>query len=128
MILNYFINYKNFSWDAAKMTDTEISNYTVRLGELGFVWMFITLAGFHADALAVDTLAKYVYTLIFIFLLFYFIAFYLLVSFRDYSQRGMLAYVERIQRKERELGVETLTHQKWSGASFVDSLLRLVLF
>jgi len=92
----------SFNWDAAKMTDAEISNYTHRLGELGFVWMFITLAGFHADALAVDTLAK------------------------DYSQRGMLAYVERIQRKEREYGVETLTHQKWSGASFVDSLLRAV--
>lgn len=48
------------SWDAAKMSDAEISNYTHRLGELGFVWMFITLAGFHADALAIDTLAKYV--------------------------------------------------------------------
>jgi len=44
----------------------------------------------------------------------------------DYSQRGMLAYVERVQRKEREHGVETLTHQKWSGASFVDSLLMAV--
>ena len=40
------------------MTDADMSNYTHRLGELGFVWMFITLAGFHADALAVDTLAK----------------------------------------------------------------------
>jgi len=90
----------SFNWDAAGMTDAEIANYTHRLGELGFVWMFITLAGFHADALAVDTLAK------------------------DYSQRGMLAYVERVQRKEREHGVETLTHQKWSGATFVDSLLR----
>ena len=40
------------------MTDADMSNYTQRLGELGFVWMFITLAGFHADALAVDTLAK----------------------------------------------------------------------
>jgi isocitrate lyase len=92
----------SFNWDAAGMNDQEIANYTHRLGELGFVWMFITLAGFHADALVIDTLAK------------------------DYAQRGMLAYVERVQRKEREYGVETLTHQKWSGATFVDSLLMAV--
>lgn len=92
----------SFNWDAAGMNDADIANYTHRLGELGFVWMFITLAGFHADALVIDTLAK------------------------DYAHRGMLAYVERVQRKEREFGVETLTHQKWSGASFVDSLLRAV--
>jgi isocitrate lyase len=38
----------------------------------------------------------------------------------------MLAYVERIQRQEREHGVETLQHQKWSGANYVDSLILTV--
>ena len=55
------------------------------------------LAGFHSNSLGIDTFA------------------------RDYAKRGMLAYVEDIQRKEREFGVETLAHQKWSGAELVDT-------
>jgi isocitrate lyase len=38
----------------------------------------------------------------------------------------MLAYVELIQRKEKELGVDVLTHQKWSGASYIDRVLATV--
>jgi len=38
----------------------------------------------------------------------------------------MLAYVERIQREERINGVETLEHQKWSGANFYDRVLKTV--
>jgi hypothetical protein len=30
-----------------------------------------------------------------------------------YKRDGMLAYVELIQRREKELGVDVLTHQKW---------------
>lgn len=92
----------SFNWDAAGMNDKEIQEYVFALGRLGFCWQFITLAGFHADALVVDTFA------------------------RDYAQRGMLAYVDRIQRQERENGVETLAHQKWSGAHYVDSLIKTV--
>lgn len=31
----------------------------------------------------------------------------------------MLAYVELVQRKEKEIGCDVLTHQKWSVVSFV---------
>jgi isocitrate lyase len=41
---------------------------------------------------------------------------------RDYAKRGMLAYVSGIQRQERNNGVETLAHQKWSGAEYYDNL------
>lgn len=41
---------------------------------------------------------------------------------RDYAKRGMLAYVSGIQRQERINGVETLAHQKWSGAEYYDNL------
>ena len=41
---------------------------------------------------------------------------------RDYAKVGMLAYVQNIQRMERENGVETLAHQKWSGAEYYDNL------
>ena len=36
----------------------------------------------------------------------------------------MLAYVELIQRREKEIGCDVLTHQKWSGASYVDRILQ----
>jgi len=39
---------------------------------------------------------------------------------------GMKAYVEEIQRKEREIGCDVLTHQKWSGAELADSLLKTI--
>jgi isocitrate lyase len=42
---------------------------------------------------------------------------------RSYGDRGMLAYVESIQRKERDAEVELLTHQKWSGAELVDQMV-----
>jgi len=35
----------------------------------------------------------------------------------------MLAYVERIQAPEEEKDVSTLTHQKWSGADFFDTIM-----
>ena len=35
----------------------------------------------------------------------------------------MLAYVKLVQRRENELGVDVLTHQKWSGAAYVDGML-----
>ncbi|CAG8542617.1 11443_t:CDS:2 [Funneliformis mosseae] len=92
----------SFNWDAAGMTDEQIRNFISDLGKLGFVWQFTTLAGFHSNALSVDIFAK------------------------DYKARGMLAYVEGIQRKEREFGVETLQHQNWSGANYVDKLMLTV--
>ncbi|KAJ3412053.1 hypothetical protein HDV05_001333 [Chytridiales sp. JEL 0842] len=92
----------SFNWDAAGMSDSQIQSFIDDLGKLGFVWQFITLAGFHSDALIVDTFAK------------------------DYAKRGMLAYVQGIQRQEREHGVETLAHQKWSGAEYYDNLIKTV--
>ncbi|KAI8622520.1 isocitrate lyase [Chytriomyces sp. MP71] len=92
----------SFNWDAAGMSDAQIGSYIDDLGKLGFVWQFITLAGFHSNALISDNFAK------------------------DYAKRGMLAYVQGIQRQERINGVETLTHQKWSGAEYYDNLIKTV--
>lgn len=92
----------SFNWAASGLSPKEIRTYIDDLGKLGFVWQFITLAGLHSTALAVDTFA------------------------REYSKRGMEAYVQMIQEPERENGVEVLTHQKWSGAQYVDSLLNIV--
>ena len=35
----------------------------------------------------------------------------------------MLAYVNLVQKREKELGVDVLTHQKWSGAAYLDGIL-----
>lgn len=86
----------SFNWDASGMTDAEISRFNDDLGRLGYVWQFITLAGFHSNGLIVTELA------------------------RAYADRGMIAYCELIQRQERKKQVELLKHQKWSGAELID--------
>jgi isocitrate lyase len=87
----------SFNWDKFGMTDPEIASYQDKLGNLGYVWQFITLAGFHGDALFAKTFAK------------------------DFAERKMLAYVQGVQRKEREQKVSALTHQKWSGVELIGS-------
>lgn len=89
----------SFNWDASGMSDAQLATFNDDLGKLGYVWQFITLAGFHSNGLIVTELA------------------------RSYGDRGMLAYVESIQRKERDAEVELLTHQKWSGAELVDQMV-----
>jgi isocitrate lyase len=42
---------------------------------------------------------------------------------RAFKEDGILAYVNLIQRKERELKVDVLTHQKWSGVEYIDGIL-----
>lgn len=101
MMLAYNLS-PSFNWDASGMTDEQMKEFIPQIAKLGYCWQFITLAGFHADALIVDTFAK------------------------DFARRGMLAYVEKIQREERNHGVDTLAHQKWSGANYYDKVLRTV--
>ncbi len=87
----------SFNWDAAGMTDPQIASFTDDLGRLGFTWQFITLAGFHSNSLGITQFA------------------------RAYAVDKMLAYVNLIQRVERDAGVDTLTHQRWSGAELIDA-------
>ncbi|KAG8968983.1 isocitrate lyase 1 [Tulasnella sp. 419] len=92
----------SFNWDAAGLGEKDMKSYIDELGKLGFVWQFITLGGLHSNAYISDLFAK------------------------NYAKDGMLAYVSLVQRKERELGTDVLTHQKWSGAEYVDNLLMTV--
>ena len=92
----------SFNWDSAGMTDAQMESFIWDLAKLGYAWQFITLAGFHCDALSIDLFA------------------------RDYAKRGAAAYVQLIQREERKHGVETLTHQKWSGSEIVDEMGNVV--
>lgn len=91
----------SFNWDASGMTDAQMHTFCKDLGKLGFTWQFVTLAGFHLSSLNANRLCR---TLV--------------------DQQSMLGYVEGIQRPEREEGVDTLTHQKWSGADLIDRTLQ----
>lgn len=90
----------SFNWTTV-MSQSEQKTFVERLGRLGYCWQFITLAGIHTTALAVHNFA------------------------RDYAQRGMEAYARDVQQVEMNNGVDLLKHQQWSGASYVDSLLKL---
>ncbi|KAI0081566.1 isocitrate lyase [Panus rudis PR-1116 ss-1] len=92
----------SFNWDAAGLGTDDMKNFVWELGKLGFVWQFITLGGLHSNAYISDLFAK------------------------AYAKEGMKAYVELIQRKEREIGCDVLTHQKWSGADYMDNLQKVV--
>jgi len=93
----------SFNWSAVKgMDDPAIARFQKELGKRGFTWHFITLAGFHTNALAIDQFAK-AYA----------------------GPNGVLSYVQMIQREEKRLGVETLTHQKWSGAEMMDNCMMI---
>ena len=76
--------------------------YIHRLASLGYCWQFITLAGLHSTALISSAFSK------------------------DYEKRGMRAYGEVVQEHEMDQEVDVVTHQKWSGANYVDEMLRMV--
>ncbi|KAJ9154708.1 Isocitrate lyase [Coniochaeta hoffmannii] len=91
----------SFNWKTA-MPRAEQETYIRRLAKLGYCWQFITLAGLHTTALISDTFAK------------------------AYSKIGMRAYGELVQEPEMEGGVDVVKHQKWSGATYVDELQKMV--
>ncbi|KAI0537123.1 isocitrate lyase [Xylaria digitata] len=91
----------SFNWKAA-MPRAEQETYIRRLAGLGYCWQFITLAGLHTTALAADRFAA------------------------AYAKNGMRAYGELVQEPEMDAGVDVVKHQKWSGATYVDELQKMV--
>ncbi|CCM03653.1 uncharacterized protein FIBRA_05797 [Fibroporia radiculosa] len=95
----------SFNWSAqgfSGMYYEDLTNLVWELGKEGFLLQLISLAGLHLNATATVELAQ------------------------RYKTDGMLAYVELVQRKEKELGCDVLTHQKWSGANYIDRILTTV--
>ncbi|KAF8683332.1 Isocitrate lyase [Rhizoctonia solani] len=92
----------SFNWSAHGFTENDLKNFVWDLAKEGFVLQLISLAGLHSTAMVTAELAE------------------------RYKREGMLAYVELIQRREKELGVDVLTHQKWSGAPYIDRVLSTI--
>ena len=48
----------SFNWNAAGMSDEEIRTFQSDIAKMGYVWQFITLAGFHMNALGITRFAR----------------------------------------------------------------------
>lgn len=89
----------SFNWMSHGFTEQTLQSFIWDLAQHGFVLQLISLAGLHSNATITNELSK------------------------KFKTDGMLAYVNLVQRREKELGCDVLTHQKWSGASYVDGML-----
>jgi isocitrate lyase len=93
----------SFNW-RRHLDDEAIAGFQGRLGEMGYKFQFITLAGFHALNESMFELA------------------------RGYAEEGMTAYV-RLQEREFELEAEGYTatrHQREVGAGYFDQVAQAV--
>ena len=68
------------------MTDEDLENFIPNMASMGYCWQFITLAGFHMNALMSEVFSK------------------------NFQKTGMLGFVQYIQRKEKEERVDQLLH------------------
>ena len=57
LMLSYNLS-PSFNWEAAGLSDQQIKDFIPNLAKLGYCWQFITLAGFHLDALMTEILTK----------------------------------------------------------------------
>jgi len=89
----------SFNWMSHGFTEETLRSFIWDLAREGFVLQLVSLAGIHSTATATAELA------------------------RGFKKDGMLAYVELVQRREKELGVDVLTHQRWSGAAYMDGIV-----
>jgi isocitrate lyase len=89
----------SFNWEK-HMDAKALRTFQERLGELGYKFQFVTLAGFHALNASMFELA------------------------RAYKERGMAAYAE-LQHREFEMegsGYEAVKHQAFVGAGYFDEV------
>lgn len=89
----------SFNWMGHGFSNESLKSFIWDIAKHGFVLQLISLAGLHSTATISNELSK------------------------AFKEDGMLAYVNLVQKREKELGVDVLTHQKWSGASYIDGIL-----
>ena len=93
----------SFNWKS-KLNETQIRSFKDELGELGYKFQFITLAGFHALNYSMFDLAT------------------------KYKETGMTAFVELQQNefKAQTKGFTAVKHQREVGAGYFDEISKLV--
>ena len=93
----------SFNWKK-KLDDVAIGNFQRELGEMGYKFQFVTLAGFHSLNLSMFQLA------------------------RGYAESGMAAY-SKLQQQEfaaQELGYRAVTHQRFVGTGYFDEIAQVI--
>ncbi len=93
----------SFNWKS-KLSDEEIATFQEQLGQMGYKFQFITLAGFHALNFSMFELA------------------------RGYGERGMSAYTE-LQQAEfaaEKHGYTATKHQREVGAGYFDEVAQVI--
>lgn len=93
----------SFHWKR-KLDDGAIARFQKELGELGYKFQFVTLAGFHALNLSMFELAK------------------------SYAKEGMAAY-SRLQEREFEsadTGYTATRHQRFVGTGYFDEIAQTI--
>ena len=94
----------SFNWKQHIPSETELAEFQEELGNMGFKFQFITLAGFHSTNFAVFDFA------------------------REYRREGMLAY-SKLQEKEFDFqkhGFTTVKHQAEVGVGYFDAISQAV--
>jgi isocitrate lyase len=93
----------SFNWKR-NLSDEDIATFQEQLGEMGYKFQFITLAGFHTLNYAMFELAH------------------------EYKERGMAAYSELQQREfdAEEHGYTATKHQREVGAGYFDDVAQVV--
>ena len=94
----------SFNWKQHIPSETELAEFQEELGNMGFKFQFITLAGFHSTNFAVFDFA------------------------REYKREGMLAY-SKLQEKEFDFqkhGFTTVKHQAEVGVGYFDAISQAV--
>ncbi|MDQ3238406.1 MAG: isocitrate lyase [Actinomycetota bacterium] len=93
----------SFNWKR-KLGDEDVATFQEQLGEMGYKFQFVTLAGFHSLNYSMFELA------------------------RGYGERGMAAYVE-LQEAEfaaEKHGYSATRHQREVGAGYFDEVAQVV--
>ena len=94
----------SFNW-SANLSDKDIRHFQEKLGEMGYKFQFVTLAGFHTLNASMFELAK------------------------GYSKEGMAAY-SKFQQHEFELqnkeGFKAIKHQQFVGTGYYDEVQKTI--
>lgn len=93
----------SFNWKR-KLDDAAIADFQKKLGQMGYKFQFVTLAGFHALNFSMFDLA------------------------RQYKERGMAAYAELQQREfaSEVYGYTATKHQREVGAGYFDEVSMVI--
>jgi isocitrate lyase len=95
----------SFNWKGCLRTNKEIAEFQDKLGEMGYKFQFVTLAGFHTLNTSMFVLAY------------------------GYTKEGMMAY-SRLQEEEffleKTCGYRAVKHQSFVGAGYFDKVQTIV--